>query len=153
ARADAEALKEFPDVSFAVMTRSIFLEDQKQMALAFQCLEAGMRQKAVSPTVARKYVWLLFEHGKAQQAAEIVERHVPPGYRRDLLLAQMVADLGDDGYRRAQSLCDGVSGEPAEFCMAQRCGLYNILGLRDRANEALRGFKADLDQYPPGYRE
>jgi tRNA A-37 threonylcarbamoyl transferase component Bud32/tetratricopeptide (TPR) repeat protein len=149
AKEDADALRDFPDIPLAVVRRSVFLEDQGRMEDAFEWYETGMRQKEVGPSVARDYAWLLFERERVEEARKLIERYYPPGYRREFYLALMVAELSGDGPRRAEKICDGMSGEPAEFCMWFRCLLYNYLGLPQRAREELAKFRADFDQLGP----
>jgi serine/threonine protein kinase/predicted Zn-dependent protease len=153
AREDAKALKAFPDASFAVVIRGVFLEDQGNMEEAKQWYESALQRPGVSPSVARNYAWLLFARGEPEadkEAVRVVKRFMAPGFRQDTVLAQMVANLSPDGPAQAEKICDAVTGEPAS-CMYFRCNVYSYLGLKERVRELIRDFRPDYGALPPGY--
>jgi serine/threonine protein kinase/Tfp pilus assembly protein PilF len=154
AREDAEALKAFPDASFAVVIRGVFLEDQGNVEEAMQWYEAALQQPGVSPSVARNYAWLLFARGEPEadkEAVRVVKQFMAPGFRQDTVLAQMVANLLPDGPAQAEKICDAVTGEPAESCIYFRCNVYNYLGLKERVRKLLLDFTPNFGKLPPGY--
>jgi hypothetical protein len=124
------------------------------MKEALQWYKAVLDKPGASPAVARNYAWLLFARGErpdVEEAVQVIQRYIPEGFRRDTPLAHMVADLGPEGWERAEKICDAMTGEPAESCIYFRCNVYYYLGLKERAREVLLQFSPHFDDLPPGY--
>jgi serine/threonine protein kinase/tetratricopeptide (TPR) repeat protein len=154
ARADADALAQFPDVPLAVECCGDFLENDGQEEKALRVYEKGMQQKEVGLLVARNYAFLLYKRGKAREAVEVLERHVPAGFLREFSRGWIVAEL-PDGPRLVREISAQMPVEPAEFRLVWRCIFLCYLGKNEEARDLLRGIRPDSERIParqaPGF--